>query len=230
MTAMFTLVSALLVYPLFAGGVFDRYGPRAVGGAFAIAGVASLAWQRRRARPGERAGVALGPMPAIGIAALGATAALLDHRLPLQLVASWCLLFVGAAFLRSLAHDVSLIERFVQLIHPYAPDFVGPYCRKLTAGWGIFLGGHGVVLALLAVAAPPDWWRTWTGFVVVPMMLGGSLVEYVIRKTWFRYYPYGGPIDRLFSAFFPAENTEMGRRSHAYILARRRQLGRDLGS
>jgi uncharacterized membrane protein len=229
MTAMFTFVSALLLYPLFAGSVFDRYGPRAVGSAFAIAGAASLVWQRRRARSGGTSGAAAGPMPAAGIAVLGAAAALFDHRLPLQLVASWCFVFVGAAFLRSLARDVSLIERFVQLIHPYAPDFVGPYCRKLTAGWGIFLAGHGVVLAVLALFAPSDWWRTYTIWVVVPMMLGGSLVEYVIRKTWFRYYPYGGPIDRLFSTFFPAENTEMGRRSHAYILARRRALGRDLG-
>jgi uncharacterized membrane protein len=229
MAAMFALVSAVLLYPLFAGSVLDRYGPRAAGSLLSIAGVVSLAWRRWRTHGGPRGELDLGPAPAAGIAVLGAAAALLDHRLPLQLVATWCYLFVGALFIKSLARDASLIERFVQLIHPYAPDFVGPYCRKLTAGWGIFLAGHGVVLAALALAARPEWWQSYTRYVVVPMMLGGSLVEYVIRKTWFRYYPYGGPIDRLFSTFFPAENTEMGRRSHAYILARRRQLARDLG-
>ena len=230
MTAMFLLVSGVLLYPLLAGSVFDRYGPRSMGIALVIASVVSLGWQRLRSRGRTRTGLAVDLVPALGIALLGAAAALLDHQLPLRLVASWGYLVVGAAFLRSLAGDVSLIERFVHLIHPYAPDFVGPYCRKLTAGCGMFLAGHGVVLAVLALAAPPGWWGSYTTWVVVPMMLGGSLIEYVIRKTWFRYYPYGGPIDRLFSTFFPAENTEMGRRSRDYILARRRQLGRDLGS
>jgi uncharacterized membrane protein len=229
MTATFAGVSGVLLYPLFAGSVLDRYGPRVTGIAIAIAGAVSLVIQLVRSRDRAGAALALELAPALGIAALGAAAALSEERLPLQLVASWCFVFVGAAFLRSLSGEVSLMERFVQRIHPYAPDFIGPYCRKLTAGWGIFLAGHGVVLAALALAAPSGWWRGYTTFVVVPMMLGGSLVEYVIRKTWFRYYPYGGPIDRLFSTFFPAENTEMGRRSHAYILARRRQLGRDLG-
>ncbi len=62
---------------------------------------------------------------------------------------------------------------------------------------------------------------------MLPSMLLFGLVEYLIRKTKFRYYPYGGPIDRFFSTWFPAENTEMGRRSQAYILARQRQLADD---
>lgn len=139
----------------------------------------------------------------------------------LLLVPSWAYLVVAFVFWRSTADGSSLIERFVQRVHPYAPDFIGPYCRKVTLAWGCFFGLHALVLAALALVAPLHWWEGYTTWVVLPLSVAGSLVEYLIRKTWFRYYPYGGPIDRLFSRFFPAEATEAGRRSQAYILSRR---------
>ena len=40
-----------------------------------------------------------------------------------------------------------------------------------------------------------------------------SVVEFLFRKSWFRYYFRGGPFDRLWSRLFPAERTAQGRRS-----------------
>jgi hypothetical protein len=42
-------------------------------------------------------------------------------------------------------------------------------------------------------------------------------IEFLIRKTWFRYYYFGGPFDRFWSSFFPPEETERGRASLEYI-------------
>ena len=89
------------------------------------------------------------------------------------------------------------------------------------SGLTLLIGNLGALLA----AAPLAWWEGYTAFVIVPASIAGSVVEYLVRKTWFRYYPYGGPIDRLFMTFFPARATEAGRRSQAYIEARRKELG-----
>ncbi len=225
MTALFAAVAGVIVYPLLATSVFEHYSARGIGLALLILSLLSFAMPRSRML--SRIGVRLGRAPAIGMALLGAAAAALDQRLPLLLVPSFAYAITSGVFFRSLSGDSSLIERLVQWIHPYKPDFVGSYCRTITAAWGGFFALHGLALAVIAVAAPADWWRAYTGYFVLPSMLLGSLVEYLIRKTRFRYYPYGGPIDRFFSAFFPAENTELGRRSQAYILARKRQLADD---
>lgn len=222
MTALFVVVAGIIVYPLFGAGLFDRYSARSLGWVLAAGSAISLLL-----RPQAPFGIDLGRGPALGMLAIGAAAIASDERLPLLLIPSWCYAIAAAVFWRSLAGGSSLIERFVGLIHPYKPDFVGPFCRKVTIFWAGFFALHGLALALIAVAAPAGWWEAYTGWVMLPSMLLSSLAEYVIRKTWFRYYPYGGPIDRLFSTFFPAENTVAGRRSRDYIDARQRELGGD---
>ena len=223
MTALFVVLAGIIAYPLFAASVFERYSPRSLGAVLLVASLVSLALPKRP----PLFGIRVGRWPVAGMALLGGAAALLDHRLPLLLVPSLAYGIAAAVFWGSLSGDSSLIERFVQLIHPYKPDFVGAYCRNLTSIWAWFFAGHGAVLALLALAAPVSWWETYTGWVMLPSLLLFGLVEYLIRKTKFRYYPYGGPIDRFFSARFPAEETELGRRSQAYIDARVRARARD---
>ena len=44
-----------------------------------------------------------------------------------------------------------------------------------------------------------------------------TAAEFLVRKTWFRYYARGGPFERIWSAIFPAERTAQGRRSLAAI-------------
>lgn len=223
MTALFVIVAAIMIYPLFAGSVFERHSPRTLGLVLLIASGISLALPERP----PRLGVRIGRWPGVGMALLGGAAVLFDERLPLLLAPSFAYGVVAAVFWGSRTADSSLVDRFVKLIHPYKPDFVGAYCHKLTSVLGWFFAGHGAALALLAVAAPVGWWEAYTGWVLMPTMLLFSVVEYLIRKTTFRYYPYGSPIDRVFAAWFPAENTAMGRRSQAYIEARAQQLASD---
>jgi uncharacterized membrane protein len=223
MTALFVVVAGIIVYPLFATSIFDHLSPRSVGGVLLGASLVSLLLPARTAPLGIR----VGRWPVLGMALLGAAAVVLDRQSPLLLAPSLAYAAAAAVFFASLSQETSLIERFVAIIHPYKPDFVGPYCRKLTLVWGWFFAAHGAALAALVLLAPPAWWEAYTGWIMLPSMLGFAAVEYVVRKTAFRYYPYGGPIDRFFSTFFPAEETELGRRSQAYIEARARALRGD---
>ena len=50
-----------------------------------------------------------------------------------------------------------------------------------------------------------------------------SAIEYAVRKAWFRYYG-GGALDAVWAALLPAENTERGRRSLAYIREARARM------
>jgi hypothetical protein len=54
-------------------------------------------------------------------------------------------------------------------------------------------------------------------------MLLASGVEFLVRKTWFRYYFRGGPFDRLWARLFPAERTARGRRSAEAIRRYRKE-------
>jgi len=80
----------------------------------------------------------------------------------------------------------------------------------------VFLG-TALVTAALAVAGDTEAWRTFTSRTVWLVMAAVAGVEFLFRKTWFRYYARGGPFERLWSALFPAERTERGRRSLEYI-------------
>lgn len=222
MTVLFAVVAAMIAYPLFATSVFERFSPRSLGAVLLVGSLVSMALPGRPSRLGLR----FGRWPLVAVALLGGAAALLDRRLPLLLLPSLAYAVAAFVFFRSLSDEVCLIERIVERIHPYKPDFVGAYCRKLTSAWGWFFGVHAAALGLLALAAPARWWESYTAWVVLPTMVVFTVAEYLIRKTTFRYYPYGGPIDRFFSAWFPAEETDMGRRSQAYIEARARELGR----
>lgn len=223
MTALFVVVAGIIVYPLFATSVFDRFRPRSLGAVLTLASLGSLALPAR----GARFGIRIGRWPVLGMALLGAAAVALDRRAPLLLAPSLAYATAAAVFRNSLSDETPVMERFVAWIHPYKPDFVSPYLRKLTLAWAWFFAAHALALAGLVLLAPEHWWETYTGWIMLPSMLLFAAVEYVVRKTAFRYYPYGGPIDRLFSTFFPAEETEMGRRSQAYIEARARALRGD---
>lgn len=215
------VVVAVLVYPIVGADLLSRVDPRWVGGVLLLGSTLSLFGSSGPSRFGVR----LGRTPGLLAAGLGLAAFVSGERLPLQLVASWAYGVAAWVFWQSTRGGSSLIEQMAQAIHPYAPDFIGPYCRKVTLLWAAFLAGNALVLGVLAAAAPLAWWEGYTAFVIVPASIAGSVVEYLVRKTWFRYYPYGGPIDRLFMTFFPARATEAGRRSQAYIEARRKELG-----
>jgi hypothetical protein len=59
-------------------------------------------------------------------------------------------------------------------------------------------------------------------FAVMGALCGA---DFLVRKWWFRYYYHNNFFDRVWSRLFPAEDTEMGRRSMAFIRAKRKELG-----
>jgi hypothetical protein len=110
------------------------------------------------------------------------------------------------------------------MIQPMAPPFIGPYCRKVTLLWGVVLLANALVLVALALAAPVEAWRRAAGYGTWAVLGAISAVEFFVRKTYFRNYWYRGPFERVWSRLFPAEATEMGRRSAAWIRVVREKL------
>ena len=67
-------------------------------------------------------------------------------------------------------------------LEPNAPDFIGPYCRGVTALWAVVFLLNALGIAALALFAPPAWWRAYTGWIVWLVFGALSLVEFVVRK------------------------------------------------
>jgi len=143
------------------------------------------------------------------------------------LVPAFVYLGVAETFRASLAREDSLIERCARLLVPETPDFVRSYCRKLTAFWVGFFALCGAGIAVLALAGSAQAWQALTGWGIYVAVLVVSALEFFVRKTWFRYYFHGGAFDRFWARLFPAENTEQGRRSAAYIQRYREQVAGD---
>lgn len=183
----------------------------AVGAGYALRG---FRWQA--------AGVASSIARLLPVATLVAAAVtnseLIIHLLPAAVHAAIaCVMFDGAH------GEVSLIEKAARLSHPWAPTFIGPYCRKLTYVWGAAFAGSAVVTAVLAWRGDSAAHLAWTGWQFWTLLGVFSALEFLWRKSWFRYYS-DGPLDRLLSRVFPAQATARGRRSQAYLLQARREL------
>jgi uncharacterized membrane protein len=213
-------VGALLatVYPPAAERALAAYGVRAVAVALLIAGLCSLfAWQRfGSARVPLYQRAALLVLPAL--------AAVTGDALFLRLVPAAIQALIAVLFVVSLRGGGSLFYDAARSLHPYAPDFIAPYCRKSTI---VFAG----IFALLAVAAsylafrpPASGWGAASGLWIWTPVLIASLIDWVIRKSWFRYFG-PGPLDQLLRRLLPPENTAAGRRSLEYIRRMRAQLG-----
>jgi uncharacterized membrane protein len=158
------------------------------------------------------------------VLALGAIS---GQRAGLLLLPAIVYLAVADFFRRSLAREDSILERGARWIVPEAPDFIRGYCRGLTWLWAGLLAAGGIVSGVLAMAGPPEAWRAFTGWGIYAVMTAITCVEFLVRKTWFRYYFHGGPFDRFWSKLFPAESTERGRRSAEYIRRFREQAAQN---
>jgi uncharacterized membrane protein len=208
---------AVFVYPVLAARALAAYGGREVATialAVALGSFVLRRWLERRTTTG------LLVQYAPGVVLLGA-AILLDASLPLLLFPALVNLYLAAAFAWTLHRGPSMVERGAALIQPHLPEFTRSYCRRITALWVLFFGVNAGVIAWLALRSPGLWWpfyTTWIYFGAVTLFSG---VEFLVRKIWFRHYG-SGPLDRLFSALFPAKNTARGRRSEAYLDEMRR--------
>jgi len=217
--AVVAAISAIvLAYPYFMKLAIGRFGVRVVAGAALVVVAASLVWSRRAsAAPRLGALVSSGATPTLAIPVLLVGATLTGSVVWMQLVPTLVYLTLADLFRASLRDGSSMVEMGAKYLVPELPEFVGPYCRKVTLFWAAFFAASAVLIAALALTGAEAAWADFTGEWIYWWMLAISAVEFVVRKTWFRYYPHMGPVDRLWSSVFPAEKTEAGRRSEAYI-------------
>jgi uncharacterized membrane protein len=204
---------ALIAYPHLLGALLQRFGVRAVAAGLLAMAVVSLALPLRPVRQ-KFASTAV---PALGFPALLLAAIASGDVLYLRLLPALVYATLSCVFWASMRGGDSVIELVARLMVPEAPAFIRPYCRVVTGLWGGFFFASAALIAALALARQPAWWRGYTGGLIYALMLGISVVEFLTRKTWFRYYYHGGPFDQLWSRLFPAEATPRGRASLAYI-------------
>jgi len=207
-------------FPLFAEWVIARFGVRVLAGTMLAVSAISLRGVTA-AVPRE---LAFQPLDTAVLLALAALSLATGERVFLLLLPAWLYAALARIFARSLRDGGSLIERFVRVMQPYAPDFVRPYCRRVTVLWAALFALNAVAVAALALFAPLAWWHAYTGWITWAAFAVITGVEFVVRKAHFRIYD-GGPIDSFFERLFPAERTEMGRRASAYKIQMRRSLG-----
>jgi uncharacterized membrane protein len=213
-------VGALLatVYPPAAERALVSFGVRPVAIALIGLGFVSLiAWQRlgsARVPLYQRAALLVLPALAAGT----------GDALFLRLVPAAIQALIATLFVVSLRGGGSLFYDAARTLHPYAPDFIAPYCRKST---GVFAGVfalQGIAALYLALRPPSSNWGTATGVWIWTPVLLASLIDWCVRKWWFRYFG-PGPLDQLLRRVLPPENTSAGRRSLEYIRRMRAQLG-----
>jgi len=216
-----TLAVLVVVYPFVFDWLIERVGVRI--GSLALLGYAAFfAFARRQMGIPVR----LVSLSHVGIVAIvSATFATGDVRY-LLLVPALIYLMVLRRFWASLSEEITIIEKVARFIVPVSPDFIGPYCRKSTIGWCIFFVANSAIIAWLAVSGRVEAWRIYTGWMMFAIIGAICVVDFFIRKWWFRYYFQSNLFDRLWSRVFPAEATPMGRRSMQYIRAKRLEQGR----
>lgn len=88
---------------------------------------------------------------------------------------------------------------------PMPADFAR-YLRGQTLAWTILFALMGLTSAVLAVAAPFAWWSLFVNVLSWPLIGGFFLLEYVIRRIWFRHLPDHTPLQTMASALaWPGE-------------------------
>jgi uncharacterized membrane protein len=207
-------------FPLVSNWVIGRFGVRALAATMIAISLACLR-PVSSALPSE---LSFRAVDTAGLFALATAALATGERAFLLLLPAWLYAALARISLASLRGGGSAIERFVRQMHPYAPDFIRPYCRRVTWLWAALFGANAVAIAALALVAPLPWWQAYTGWITWAAFAVITAVEFVVRKAHFRIYD-GGPIDSVFERLFPAERTEMGRRASAYKVQMRRSLG-----
>jgi len=152
---------------------------------------------------------------------LAAAATATDHPAALTLLPSVTSLWLLATFGASLRKEPSIVGQFATAMHDGFPDFLLPYCRKVTWMWCVFFAVNAVVGIVLAVGAPTDVWAFYTGFVAYVLVAVLAAAEYVFHKSRFRFYEEGWA-DGIWRRICPPERTALGRRTLEWQLARAR--------
>jgi uncharacterized membrane protein len=144
--------------------------------------------------------------------AVSAAAAATDHPLMLKMLPAFSNVWLLAVFASSLRSRLSVVEQFAIAMHDRFPDFLLPYCRRVTMIWCVFFACNAAAGAVLAVTASHATWAFYTGFAsyVLVALLGAG--EYVFHKSRFRFYE-SGFADGVWRRMLPPERTALGRRT-----------------
>ncbi len=216
-----TILTVLIfVYPFLFDWLVARLGVR-------IGSLALLAYGLVFAVARQQMGipVKLLPAPHLGIAGVVLATAYSGDVRYLLLVPAFIYLMLCKLFWDSLAKPVCIVEHVARFIVPFAPEFIHSYCRKSTMAWSAFFLFNALVIAWLAWTGNNEAWKVYTGWQMFAIIGAICLVDFLIRKWWFRYYFHENLFDRIWSRFFPAEATPMGRQSMEYIRQKREELG-----
>lgn len=203
-------------YPFLTEMALARWPTRSVALAFALFTLlgAAVRWLLQR---GDRTHFL---WPCLGaLSLLSLAAAFNDARYLLLFPAFINLLLFSLCAYSLFGGRVSLVERMARAIQPHLPDFTQDYCRKITALWAVFFLANVGIIAVLALRSTPSdtfMWKLYTQRIYFGIVTVINIVEFFFRKLWFRHYNQS-PIDRFLDRLFPAENTERGRRSRAYV-------------
>ncbi len=209
----------LIVYPLVAARLVGVAGVRGAAALFLALATASVL----RRTGGAAAELAPHGWARLGLALLLAAAVISGRSVFLWLIPAWIQLALGAIFGRTLLHPPSVIERAGRFLQPYLPEFVGPYCRVVTALWAVIFFANALVIVALALFAPLERWQAYTGYGMYAGMVLLCVIEYFVRKVWFRHYG-DNQIDRMWARVLPQEGSARGRRTRAYVQEVRRRL------
>ena len=157
-----------------------------------------------------------------------AASAATNHPAALTLLPSLTSVWLLVTFAATLRGGPSIVAQFALAMHGSFPDFLLPYCRKVTWMWCAFFTINAMVGAALAVAAPARVWAFYTGFLAYMLIAAMAAGEYVFHKSRFRYYENGWA-DRIWRRLCPPERTALGRRTLQWQIARERGAGSSPG-
>ncbi len=211
------LVVLVAAYPFLVVAGLDLASARAIGVALLI--VASLAAFASGGHASDLVTLLVRRFGVFTAAAVAAAAS--NHPVALTLLPSVSSLWLLAMFASSLRREPTIVAQFASTMHDGFPDFLLPYCRKVTWMWCAFFAANAAVGTALALFAEPQAWAWYTGFVAYVLMSLLAAGEYVFHKSRFRFYEDGW-VDGLWRRYFPPERTELGRRTLAWQTARRR--------
>lgn len=214
---------ALVFLSGFAGGrVVEWLGVRPMA-ALLLLVAAMAATGLRGAVPGNQRGLSL--LERVLVLGSLACAVATGSPVALGLVPAFVQMAVARILLASLDDERSVIEKGARISHPLAPDFIGPYCRKLTVVWAALFAASALVIAASTLGGYVELHAAWTQWMFWTLLVVFCVVEFFWRKAWFRYFGRG-PFDRLLARVFPPARTERGRRSQDYLLRMRAELAR----
>lgn len=214
------LAVLIFAYPFFFDWLIARVGVRL--GAVALLGYAA-AFAAARMQMGLP--FKLWSLSNAGVVAVVAATGWSGDVRYIHLVPAIIYLMLARLFWDSLSAPVTIIEHVARFIVPFAPEFIRSYCRKSTIAWSAFFVFNATVIAWLALSGRDEAWRDYTGWQMFAIIGGICLVDFLIRKWWFRYYFHDHWFDRAWSRVFPAEATPMGRQCLEYIRQKRQELG-----